>query len=87
MADWSRLQSRASNEVFSDTLTDPDDLVARLQPFDVICVMRERTPLPFQPPNVGGIVLPFLEALTLIDQFFAGFGVITEDGSVGNRPQ
>jgi phosphoglycerate dehydrogenase-like enzyme len=46
MAHCSRLQSRASIEVFSDTLTDPDDLVARLRPFDVICVMRERTPLP-----------------------------------------
>ncbi len=46
MADWSALQSRASIEVFSDTLSDPDALVARLHPFDVICAMRERTPLP-----------------------------------------
>ena len=46
MADWSDLQSRASIEVFSDTLSDADGLVARLLPFDVICAMRERTPLP-----------------------------------------
>lgn len=46
MADWSALQGRASIEVFSDTISNPDDLVARLLPFDVICVMRERTPLP-----------------------------------------
>src|SRR6476661_6344514 len=32
--------------VFNDHLSDPDDVVARLQPFDVLCVMRERTPLP-----------------------------------------
>jgi phosphoglycerate dehydrogenase-like enzyme len=32
--------------VFNDHLSNPDDVVARLQPFDVLCVMRERTPLP-----------------------------------------
>jgi phosphoglycerate dehydrogenase-like enzyme len=46
MADWSALRSRASIEVFSDSISNPDDLVARLLRFDVICVMRERTPLP-----------------------------------------
>ncbi len=46
MADWSAIQSRASIEVFSDTISDADALVARLLPFDVICAMRERTPLP-----------------------------------------
>ena len=46
MADWSALRRRASIEVFSDTISDPDELVARLLPFDVICAMRERTPLP-----------------------------------------
>ncbi len=43
LADWSEF---ASVTVFRDTLTDPDALVARLAPFDVLCVMRERTPLP-----------------------------------------
>ena len=46
MADWSALQSRASIEVFTDTIKSPDELVDRLLPFDVICAMRERTPLP-----------------------------------------
>ena len=46
MADWSPLCKQASIKVFSDTITNRDDLVARLLPFDVICVMRERTPLP-----------------------------------------
>lgn len=32
--------------VFRDTLPMEAELIARLQPFDVICVMRERTPLP-----------------------------------------
>lgn len=46
MADWSALRGRASIEVFSDHITDPDRLIDRLLPFDIICVMRERTPLP-----------------------------------------
>jgi phosphoglycerate dehydrogenase-like enzyme len=46
MADWSWLQKQASIEVFSDTIVDPDLLVARLLSFDILCVMRERTPLP-----------------------------------------
>ncbi len=46
MADWSAVTRQASVEVFTDTVADPDALVARLQPFDVLCVMRERTPLP-----------------------------------------
>ena len=46
MADWSPLAGRAAITVFNDHLSNPDDIVARLLPFDVVCVMRERTPLP-----------------------------------------
>ena len=45
-ADWSLLRDRADIAVFQDHLADPDALIERLQPFDVICVMRERSPLP-----------------------------------------
>jgi phosphoglycerate dehydrogenase-like enzyme len=45
MADWSAVSARADITVFNDHLADPDDVVARLQPFDVVFVMRERTPL------------------------------------------
>ncbi len=45
-ADWSRLDGRAAITVFNDHLADPADVVERLRTFDVICVMRERTPLP-----------------------------------------
>jgi phosphoglycerate dehydrogenase-like enzyme len=45
MADWSALRDRATVAVFNDHLADPAAVVARLQPFDVVCVMRERTPL------------------------------------------
>jgi phosphoglycerate dehydrogenase-like enzyme len=46
MADWSRLAGRAVITVFNDHLTKLDEIVERLRPFDVVCVMRERTPLP-----------------------------------------
>jgi DNA-binding transcriptional LysR family regulator len=45
-ADWSVLRDRADIAVFQDHLADPDYVIERLLPFDVVCVMRERTPLP-----------------------------------------
>src|SRR5260370_5752548 len=45
-AEWSVLRDRADIAVFQDHLADPDAVIERLLPFDVICVMRERTPLP-----------------------------------------
>jgi phosphoglycerate dehydrogenase-like enzyme len=44
-ADWSPLDGRANIQVFRDHASEPDAVVARLEPFDVVCVMRERTPL------------------------------------------
>jgi phosphoglycerate dehydrogenase-like enzyme len=46
MADWSALAARAEIIVFDDHLADPEALVERLAPFDIVCVMRERSPLP-----------------------------------------
>jgi phosphoglycerate dehydrogenase-like enzyme len=46
MADWSQVAARADITVFNDHLADADAVVDRLAPFDVVCVMRERTPLP-----------------------------------------
>jgi phosphoglycerate dehydrogenase-like enzyme len=45
LADWSVLNGRASVTVFKDHLADADAVVERLHPFDIVCVMRERTPL------------------------------------------
>jgi phosphoglycerate dehydrogenase-like enzyme len=46
MADWAPVTARADVTVFADHVSGPDELVARLAPFDVVLVMRERTPLP-----------------------------------------
>jgi phosphoglycerate dehydrogenase-like enzyme len=45
MADWSVLDGRATVTVFNDHLDSTDAVVARLQPFEIVCVMRERTPM------------------------------------------
>ena len=45
LADWSALDARAAVTVFNDHLSDPDAVVERLRPFDIVCVMRERTPM------------------------------------------
>jgi phosphoglycerate dehydrogenase-like enzyme len=44
-ADWSKLDGRVDIAIFRDHLHDPDAVVARLAPFSVVCLMRERTPL------------------------------------------
>ncbi|MCL4464696.1 MAG: D-2-hydroxyacid dehydrogenase family protein [Chloroflexi bacterium] len=45
MGDWSVLSGRADVTVFRDHLSEPAAVVERLKPFDVVCAMRERTPL------------------------------------------
>ncbi len=46
MADWSPLAGDVSISVFNDHLNDESALVDRLRDFEIICVMRERTPFP-----------------------------------------
>ena len=45
-ADWSVLRDRAEIIVFQNHLTDLAAVIERLLPFDLVCLMRERTPLP-----------------------------------------
>jgi len=45
MADWSAVTARAHVDVFTDHLVDADAVAERLLQYDVVCVMRERTPL------------------------------------------
>jgi phosphoglycerate dehydrogenase-like enzyme len=45
IADWSAVEARAQVDVFSDHLANADALAERLHPYDIVCVMRERTPL------------------------------------------
>src|SRR5688500_18219321 len=45
-ADWSSLPAGTDVQSFADTIADRDALVQRLEPFDVIVAMRERTRFP-----------------------------------------
>lgn len=42
-ADWSSLKDHVTIDVFTETLADEDALAARLEPYQIICAMRERT--------------------------------------------
>ncbi len=44
--DWSKVPEPVDVTTFTDTLTDEDALVARLEPFEVVVAMRERTAFP-----------------------------------------
>jgi phosphoglycerate dehydrogenase-like enzyme len=44
-ADWGPVKAKAEVTVFTDNLADPAAVVERLRPFDIVCAMRERTPL------------------------------------------
>lgn len=56
LADWSPVYECSQVRFFSDHIADQDELISRLRPFDAICLMRERTPLPrhtlLQLPNL-----------------------------------
>ncbi|MPZ50333.1 MAG: D-2-hydroxyacid dehydrogenase family protein, partial [Dehalococcoidia bacterium] len=46
MADWDRLPPDTRVEAFSDHIAGEDALARRLELFDVVVAMRERTPFP-----------------------------------------
>src|SRR5258708_3335699 len=45
LADWSAVRRQAELTVFNDHVADTTAVIERLRSFDVVCVMRERTPL------------------------------------------
>ncbi len=46
LADWDRLPAGSDLVVFDRHIADREELAAALQPFEVIVIMRERTPFP-----------------------------------------
>ena len=42
-ADWSNIAGQLQIDVFTDTLQDEESLSERLEPYEIICAMRERT--------------------------------------------
>jgi phosphoglycerate dehydrogenase-like enzyme len=74
MADWTPLENLADVTVFNDHVSNVGDLIQRLQPFDVVCVMRERTPLPH-------VVIESLPNLKLIASTGPGNASIDQDAA------
>jgi phosphoglycerate dehydrogenase-like enzyme len=89
-ADWTPVTARADVTVFTDHVADPDDVVARLTPFDVVFVMRERTPLPRNVierlPRLRMIAStgPFNASIDMAAAEERGIHVGTTGGSVGS---
>jgi phosphoglycerate dehydrogenase-like enzyme len=46
VADWSPVLERVDVDVFSEHIDDEDELARRLAPYDIVVLMRERTPMP-----------------------------------------
>jgi len=46
MADWSPLTGTHAVTVFRDHVADATGIAERLRPFEIVCLMRERTPMP-----------------------------------------
>lgn len=46
LGDWDRIRQRVEIDVYSDHITVEDVLVKRLLPYDMVLIMRERTPFP-----------------------------------------
>ena len=45
LADWASIPGRPEIKVFTDHVFDLDKLVERLLPYDIVCILRERTPM------------------------------------------
>jgi len=46
LGDWDRIRQRVEVDVYSDHIAAEDSLVKRLLPYDMVLIMRERTPFP-----------------------------------------
>jgi phosphoglycerate dehydrogenase-like enzyme len=46
LADWSAVQARCTVDVFDRNLKVPDEAASALAPYDIICLLRERMPVP-----------------------------------------
>jgi phosphoglycerate dehydrogenase-like enzyme len=73
-ADWSQVERDADITVFRETVADVDRLVERLEPFHVVCAMRERT-------RFGVEVLKRLPNLRLIASTGASNAAIDVDAA------
>ena len=86
-ADWSLLQQRCTVQVFDRNIADPDEAAELLQPFDILCLMRERMPMPRalieRLPNLKLAVFTGLRTQTLDIEAASERGVMSATPEAG----
>lgn len=79
MADWRAIEKQADIMVFNDHIADADAIVSRLTPFEIICIMRERTPITreilSQLPNLKLIISTGMRNASLDTKACAELGI------------
>jgi phosphoglycerate dehydrogenase-like enzyme len=93
MADWDRLRKRGIEiTVFHDPFTSVEDAAQKLEPFDILGLLRERTAFPRalieKLPNLKFMVLTGARAASLDDKAAAerGIPISTTPGGTSNAP-
>jgi phosphoglycerate dehydrogenase-like enzyme len=90
LADWSAVRRHAEITVFNEHVPDPLGVVERLRQFDVVCVMRERTPLPRevlqQLPNLKLIASTGPRNASINTQTAADLGIAVTATSYDSTP-
>lgn len=85
-ADWSRLDGRAEVTFMSAPFTDEEDAARRLQPFDVIVPMRERTAFPAslvrRLPNLKLLAMTGLRAPTFDIAALTEAGIVVSNTGI-----
>ena len=80
LADWSRLHDRAQVTFLTEPLRDSAHAIAALQPYDAICLLRERTPFPAEVlralPNLRAIAATGKRNRTLDDATARDLGIV-----------
>ena len=86
-ADWSGIERRAELVIFTQPFASPAALIDALQDFEVICLMRERTPFPREVlerlPNLKQVVLTGRRSQTLDIAYLADRGIGIDYTSAG----
>ena len=91
VADWSTVAERAEITVFNDHLADPDAVAERLRDFDIVVIMRERTPFPAalidSLPNLRLLLTTGMRNLSVdLDAATARGVIVSGTESVGYTP-
>ena len=78
-ADWAKVRARASLHVFTEAFADENEIADSLKDFEVLCLMRERTPFPRSTlarlPNLRHVVLTGRRSQSLDLDFLSERGI------------